>query len=65
MSKNGKTLCAIDSCTRPMEMPESGLCIQCYNGMYYWKDATPTRIMKRQKQLVILGDRMEAMGGNR
>ena len=65
MAKNGKPQCSISACDRPMEMPESGLCKTCYQGMYYWKDKTPTQVMKRQRQLAVLEERMEMMGGNR
>jgi len=63
MTKKDK--CAISSCTRPMECPESGLCKTCYAGMHYWQGRSVTAIMKRQKQLAVLEERMELMGGNR
>jgi hypothetical protein len=61
--KNGKDKCGVHSCIRDAEV--GGLCATCYNGMYYWKGATPTRILKRAKQLAVLTDRMELISGNR
>ena len=63
--KNGREKCAITSCERSMEMPESGLCKTCYAGMHYWRGRSVTAIMKRQKQLAVLEERMELMGANR
>jgi hypothetical protein len=58
-----KTKCYIDSCDRDAEIAD--LCKTCYNGMYYWKGASPKKIVKRAKQLQVLSDRMDMMGGNR
>jgi hypothetical protein len=57
--------CAINACEREAKYVESGLCDTCYAGMYYWKNKTPTQILRRQKQLAVLEERMELMGGNR
>ena len=63
MARNRKPKCYIPSCDRDAEVGD--LCKTCYQGMYYWKDRTPTEVVKRAKQLQVLSDRMDMMGGNR
>lgn len=60
---NGKPQCGIEACDNTAEIGD--LCKRCYNGMFYWKDKTPTRIMARQKQLTRLASRMEMLSPNR
>ena len=60
---SGKTnRCEIGGCEN--EAQPMGLCKTCYAGMYYWKGATPSRILERRKQLDRLQNRMELMTPN-
>lgn len=64
MKPKDRTKCAIDSCENEAFYKKAGLCQTCYNGMYYWKNATPTQILHRHKQLHVLSDRMEVLSPN-
>ena len=62
MSKKDK--CIVDYCDRDAHHTESGLCKTCYAGLYYWKGATPTRILRRHRQLKVLEARIELLTPN-
>ncbi len=62
---NGVGSCMVEGCPRDIKYLEAELCETCYQGMYYWRDKSPTAVMRRQKQLYILENRMELMSGNR
>lgn len=62
---NGVGSCAVEGCPHDIMYIEAELCRNCYQAMYYWRDRSPTDVMKRQKQLVVLENRMELMSGNR
>lgn len=56
-----KVYCSVDGCFDERKYIESGLCAACYAGMYYWKNRTPTDIVRRQQQIARLAARMERM----
>ena len=56
-----KIYCSVDGCFEERHYVSSGLCKACYAGMHYWKGASPTRILKRVKQLARLSSRMDTM----
>ena len=58
MKKKGK--CETPSCEN--ESACAGLCGPCYSGLHYWKRKGVAGIMRRKHQLVILGERLEALG---
>lgn len=60
MSKK-KVFCVTGGCFEERHYIDSGLCKACYSGMYYWKGATPTRILRRIKQLTRLQSRMDTL----
>ncbi len=59
-----KVYCITPGCMDERKYVQSGLCGACYHGMNYWKGASPTRIVKRMKQLARLSARMEMMAPN-
>lgn len=61
--KSRKAECSISSCDR--EAAVSGLCSPCYSRMYYWMKKTPGQVLKRQKQLNVIEEGLELLGGNR
>ena len=65
--KNRKSVnvCSVGSCEREIVYKEAELCAACYSGMAYWGLKTPTEMIKRQKQLIVLEERMELISGNR
>jgi hypothetical protein len=57
--------CIVQGCdSDAMVRSEHGLCATCYAGMYYWKNKTPTQILRRRRQLYRLQGRMEMMTPN-
>lgn len=54
-----KDQCLVDDCDR--EARTSGLCNPCYQGLYYWRGRTPGDMVKRQRQLKVLENRMSMM----
>ena len=60
MSKK-KVYCTVDGCFDERTYVHSGLCNACYSGMLYWRDRTPTDIVKRQQQINRLRNRMDLM----
>jgi len=56
-----KVYCVVEGCFDERKYPGSGLCSACYAGMYYWKDRTPTDIVKRKQQIARLSSRMDYM----
>ncbi len=63
--RRNTNMCVVMSCDREVKYVEAQLCHVCYHGLNYWKGATPTRIMRRQKQLSILADRMDLLSNTR
>jgi len=57
--------CVIETCVRRAHYKDSQLCKTCYAGLYYWKGASPTRLLKRQKQLMVLQARMSTLTSTR
>ena len=57
--------CTIQGCTRRMFYKEAALCKACYAALYYWQDATVTRLMRRQRQLGVFQSRMDTMTNTR
>ena len=62
--KNG-TKCCVEPCNNKAFYPSSGLCKQCYSGMYYWtrpkNRKTPTDILNYQRKLVVRASRMRML----
>jgi hypothetical protein len=57
--------CSMDYCEGHVnKYKTAGICDACWMGMYYWRNATPTRLLKRARQLAKLSARMEAMSPN-
>lgn len=59
-----KKTCIVDNCTRPIKHPTAELCNACYVGLLYWSKKTPTQMIERQRQLVVLEARMAVSLGN-
>lgn len=53
--------CVIEGCNSEATCSEKSLCAACYQGMYYWRDRTPTDIVKRKRQINRLANRMDYM----
>lgn len=65
MAKKVGLQCVIEGCQElQSKRSQTGLCITCYNGMYYWRNRSIGDIMHRQRQLTKLANRMELLGPN-
>ncbi len=56
-----KVYCIVDGCFDERKYVQSGLCNACYQGLYYWKDRSPTDIVKRKQKIARLQARMDYM----
>ena len=63
MNVKAKPVCRIEGCGRPVLCAE--LCSPCYSGLYYWKDATPAKLVRRSNQLSVLTARLDVLLGQR
>lgn len=59
-----KHQCTVPECTEAVKYLESGLCGACYAALYYWRDATPTELVRHQRKLRRSESRMEMKLGN-
>lgn len=59
-----KKLCVVEGCTDKATHSDKSLCSACYQGMYYWRDRTPTDIVRRKRQIARLAARMDYMQPN-
>ena len=56
-----KVYCIVEGCFDERKYVQSGLCNACYHGMNYWRDRSPTDIVKRKRQIARLASRMDYM----
>ena len=42
-----KNKCVVEGCNEEATCSDKSLCNACYQGMYYWKDRSPTDIVRR------------------
>lgn len=59
-----KKKCVVEGCFDEAIYSDKSLCAACYQGMYYWKDRTPTDIVRRKRQIARLAHRMDYMQPN-
>jgi len=63
-SKPSKEVCSICEENEITNMPNLGICVTCYNGMYYWRNKSVKQVVQRQKKLEIYQRRMALMKGS-
>lgn len=56
--------CVVDTCREEVKYAEAGLCGACYAALYYWKDATPTELVRHKRKLARSDARMSMRLGN-
>jgi len=59
-----KNKCVVEGCNEEATCSDKSLCNACYQGMYYWKDRSPTDIVRRKRQINRLSHRMDYMQPN-
>ncbi len=52
-----KTYCELCN-GNPVECPTLGICKACYAFLYYWRDATPSQLMKHSQKIARWHHRM-------
>ena len=53
--------CVVQGCEEEAKYKRSGLCANCYQGMYWWAKKGPTRVLERRAKLDVYAARLDAL----